>query len=704
MVDASFPAAREPSRWRRLIEAVLGAPARLGAPDPARLILWIPLALGVGAAAYFAAPAEPPAVLVPAAFALAGALAGLAVLSRGDAVRLCLLVVACALLAGFALAQQRTLKAAPPSFEVSERAVGVTGWIEAVERGGTRPRLLIRVAELDGAETAPRRIRVRAGLDTFTPGDAVRLRAVLSRPPGPAAPGGYDPARAAWYDGVALTGFAIADLEPADLDVARPQRAFAKMRWRLAERIRDKAGDRTGGVAAALLTGDRSGVSEADAEALRISGLGHILAISGLHMALFAGGVYVALRYLFACIEPYARARDPRKPAAVIALFAAAGYLILSGGAVSTQRAFVMAAVVLTGVLLDRRAFSLRSLAIAAVVVIAIAPESVTEAGFQMSFSAVAALIAVYEVWTRIRPERLTRANVLERMGDSLAGLTTTSVVAGAATGAFAAFHFQRMAAYGLIANLAAMPVFTFWVMPAGVVALALAPLGLEGPALAVMDAGLRIVLAIAHWTAGLEGAAVATQAAPGGVIALYAAGFAFATLGLGLVRLGGIVVSLVALGLWLAQTPPSMMISDGGVVVARFDDTGAWQATSLRASRFDTGVFLQRAGAGGVRPQAAPLACDALGCVGRTADGLLLAVTSNPESLAEDCGRADLVIFDGTAPAWRKRRCAAVLLDDPEREALGGLEFWVRDGRVIRLHAAEDARRNRIWSRAGAG
>ncbi|MFW6299818.1 MAG: ComEC/Rec2 family competence protein, partial [Oceanicaulis sp.] len=487
---------------------------------------------------------------------------------------------------------------------------------------------------------------------------------------------------------------------PVQLDASRMERAFANTRWRLAERIREKAGPRTGGVAAALLTGDRSGVSEADAEALRISGLGHILAISGLHMALFAGGVYVALRFVFACIEPWARAHDPRKPAALIAILAAAAYLILSGGAVSTQRAFVMAAVVLTGVLLDRRAFSLRSLAIAATVVIALAPESVTEAGFQMSFSAVAALIAVYEVWARIRPERLTRANFLERMSDSLAGLTTTSVVAGAATGAFAAFHFQRMAAYGLLANLAAMPVFTFWVMPAGVVALALAPLGLDGPALMVMDAGLRIVLAIAHWTANLDGAAVATQAAPGGVIALYAAGFAFATMGLGLLRLSGMLVALAAMGLWLLQTPPTMMISDGGVVVARFDESGDWQATSLRASRFDTRVFLQRAGAGEVRPARAPLRCDGLGCIGETTDGLVLAVTDTPESLAEDCLRADLVIYDGTAPAWRKRRCAAVLLDDPARAVLGGLEFWVQDGRVVRLHASEDHRRNRIWSR----
>ena len=528
----------------------------------------------------------------------------------------------------------------------------------------------------------------------------MRVRAVLSRPPGPAAPGGYDPARAAWFDGVALTGFAVADLAPAEIGPGEGfQRALAGFRWRLAERIRDKAGSRTGGVAAALLTGERSGVGEADAEALRLSGLGHILAISGLHMALFAGGVYMAARFVFAAIEPFARAHDPRKPAALIALLAATGYLILSGAAVSTQRAWVMAVVVLLGVLLDRRAFSMRSLALAALVVVVLAPESVVEAGFQMSFAAVAALIAVYEVWMKIKPERLSAPGLVDRTMDSLGGLTTTSVVAGAATGAFAAFHFQRMAAYGLIANLAAMPVFTFWVMPAGAVALLLTPIGLDGPALAVMDAGLRIVLAIAHWTAALPGAGVSVTAADGAVVAVYGAGFALATLGLGLVRLSGMGLALAALAAWSVQSPPAMMISDGGVVLARFEDGAAFQATSLRRSRFDTGVFLQRAGQGSDRPGRAALQCDDLGCTGQTADGLSIAVTDQPEALAEDCRRVDIVVFEGTASSWRRRRCAALLLDDAARAEIGGAEFWIRNGRIIRVRGAEAARAQRAWS-----
>lgn len=476
-------------------------------------------------------------------------------------------------------------------------------------------------------------------------------------------------------------------------------RALASYRWQLAERIRDKAGAETGGIAAALLTGDRSGVRPEDAETLRVSGLGHILAISGLHMALFAGGIYFVVRLALASIDRYARAHDPRKPAAAIALLAATGYLILSGAAIPTQRAWVMAGVVLIGVMLDRRAFSMRSLALAAMVVIFLAPESVVEAGFQMSFAAVAALIAVHEVWSKLRPEVSSGSSLLGRATDAFGGLAMTSVIAGGATGAFAAFHFQRIAAYGLIANLAAMPVFTFWVMPAGVIALALAPVGLDGPALAVMDLGLDIVLAIGRWTESLSGAGVSVIAADGKVIALYAIGFAATTLGLGLIRAAGLATCAAALGLWVLKSPSDLMITDDGVVIARFDDSGAFQASSLRASRFERNVFLQRAGQEGAGITRASLACDPAGCVGTTLDGVVIAFADTAESLAEDCQLANLVVYAGSVSPWRTRRCQALLVSAEELSANGSLEFETRDGRLTLRGAAQDQRRDRIWS-----
>jgi competence protein ComEC len=697
-----IPLLREIKWPARTLERVLGAPLRLSEPSPARLILWAPVALGAGAAAYFLPIVEPAAWIGQLLAGLGVALVAIGLVGRAHASLLYAATLTALLAFGFALAQARTLQAAPPVMEISNRAVTIDGWIEAVERGGTRPRLRIRVASMSGADIPPHRIRVRAGLDAFGPGDAVSFSAVLTPPPRPAAPGGYDPARAAWFDRVAFTGFTVSALSHSEIEMGdRIERGLARLRWMLAERIRETVGPDTGGVAAALLTGDRSGVEQDDAEALRISGLGHILAISGLHMALFAGGIYFFARLVLAAIDPFARAQDPRKAAAVIALIAATGYLILSGAAIPTQRAWVMAAVVLIGVILDRRAFSMRSLSIAALVVIVLAPESVVEAGFQMSFSAVAALIAVYEIWNKIRPRPEGPRGLVGKSMDAFGGLAMTSVVAGAATGAFAAFHFQRIAAYGLIANLSAMPVFTFWVMPAGVVALGLSPFGLDGPALSVMDAGLRVVLAIAHWTEDLSGSGVPVLAADGIVIGLYAAGFAAATLGLGLVRIGGVGVSLVALGLWALQSPADLMVTDDGVIIAQFESEGVYQASSLRASRFETRVLLQRAGQGGAGLLRAPMRCDAYGCIGVTQDGVRVAITDVAESLAEDCRQADLVVFAGMASAWRKRRCGAVLLDETALQDLGGMEFRIEAGQLSLMGSAQAPRRQRIWSRA---
>lgn len=678
-----------------------------GPPDPRRLILWAPVALGAGSAAYFALPFEPGAAMVHVA-----GMAALSALTAAIFLKDCprvfyTLVLGALIAAGLGLAQHRTQSLTPPPVEASERARLVEGWIEKVERSGSRERLLIRVIALQGAEEPPRRVRVRADLGEFEPGDLVSLRAVLTRPSGPAAPGGYDPARAAWYDGLALTGFAIARPEP--LVMADPPdrlgRAFVAWRWRLAERVRDKAGPRTGGIAAALLTGDRSGVSAEDSEALRLSGLGHILAISGLHMALLAGAIYFAARYVFAAIEPYARAYDPRKPAAAIALMAALAYLVVSGAAVSTQRAFVMTAVVLIGVMIDRRGFSFRSLALAALVVLLIAPESVIEVGFQMSFAAVAALIAAYDVWSRVRGPQIRVRSWFSGFRDSFTGLAATSLIAGGATGAFAAFHFQRLAAYGFVANLLAMPVFTFWVMPAGVAALAMMPFGLEGPLLKLMDAGLVVVLEIAHRTAETEGAAMAVSAAPGVVVAVFGLGFALLTMGRGVARSAGLAFCTAAFGLWSLASAPSMMITDSGTAIARFEpseaDDGAtgWAVSDRRRGRFDTRVFLQRIGQGEGSALRAPLSCDRLGCVGETAEGLRLAFTASGEALAEDCGRVDIVVFDGEASPFEKRRCAALLLDERERERLGSAEFWIRNGEVLRMRGANAARGNRPWS-----
>jgi competence protein ComEC len=415
-------------------------------------------------------------------------------------------------------------------------------------------------------------------------------------------------------------------------------------------------------------------------------------------MALFAGGAYWLFRLTFSTFGAYGRIHDPRKPAALAAIFVASLYLVLSGAAVPTQRAWIMTIVVLVGVMLDRRAFTFQSLSIAALIVLAIAPQSVVEVGFQMSFAAVAALIAVYEMIMRSRANTVPMQSAFRHVRMGLEGLVVTSLVAGAATGVFAGFHFQRMAAFGFFANLAAMPIFTFWVMPAGAMALILMPFSMEGVALSIMAPGLDLILQIAHCASSADGARVDLAAPNPVLITIFAFGFALASLGLGATRLVGSAVCLSVLAAWALQSSPELMVTDGGIVIVHESQTDRYQISSMRG-RFDRRVMIQRAGGGLAQPERLSAQCDRLGCIGTTEDGLSFAITDRPEALEEDCQNVALIVFRGTLTNWQKRRCQALVLDDTKRSEDGGLEFWIQDQMLSRFRSVRRSRGQRLWT-----
>jgi len=703
-MTVSEPVQQQAGSWRAAIAANLER--SWAALTTSRVItvqdlpIWCPVAFAVGSAVYFTLPAEPSAAAGWTTFGLAVcALAG-AIIWRHRTSALITLMLAAFVLAGGARGQWRTLSVAGPVVAESERARTVTGWIESVQQSGGRQRLVLRVASLEGMDTPPRRVRVLANRGAFQPGDAITFRAVLGPPPRPAAPGGYDAGFAAWFSGLGGSGFAVTRPEAAEFDGDRRARAFARVRWSMAERIRERAPPRSAGIAAALLTGDRSGISPDDAEALRATGLGHILAISGLHMALFAGGVFFAVRFLSAAIEPFARRHDPRYPAAIAALLAALAYLALSGAAIPTQRAFIMTAAVLIGVLVGRQAISMRSVALAAFAVLLIQPESIVTPGFQMSFAAAAALIAAFGA---LRDHRRPgpRPGMLRRAAGSIGAIGWSSLIAGAATSGFAAFHFNRLAAFGFIANLAAMPIFSFLVMPAGVIALALMPFGLEAIPLAVMGAGLDAVLFIAHVIADWPGALSPVPAGHGAALPLYAAGFAALVAGRGLMRLAGLVFMGAGLILWWATPVPDGLVTDSGVVIAHYDAAhGDWAASTTRRSRFAARVFLEQTGDREVR-LARGMSCDASGCAGR-AQGVLIATPETEEALLEDCRAADLVVTRLIVNRILRSRCEAQLIDAGDLARDGARTFRITDGRITSWETVADRRGDRPWTGTG--
>ena len=270
---------------------------------------------------------------------------------------------------------------------------------------------------------------------------------------------------------------------------------IAKWRRQLAVYVDSAAGARAGGFAAALASGDRSFMTHSDQDALRGSGLAHLLAISGLHMGIVGGLVFLMTWRGLSLIEPLALRYPVKKPAAFAALLSCTMYLLISGASVSTQRAFIMAAILFGAVLIDRTALSLRSLAIAMIAILILAPWSVLSPGFQMSFSATGALIATYEAWQKHRKGTPN----LGRISFWLKSLLVTSFVSSLATMPFAVYHFGRVASFGLLANLAAMPIISLISAPLAAMALILAPIGADRFILRAFGWSLGWVLEVAH-------------------------------------------------------------------------------------------------------------------------------------------------------------------------------------------------------------
>jgi competence protein ComEC len=390
---ASERLGRGPGHRRGGAALALDAIARALEAESDRLSLWIPVLFGGGILAYFAL-AEEPRVLTAAAL-LVGAI-GLSLAGRGAGLGLVLGCGALAFAAGFANTKLHTEMARAPVLAKEMRGVAVKGWVEHYERRDkAKARITLRVISLGELppEGTPYRLRVTlsaAANAHVESGEAVSLKATLRPPPEPIIPSGFDFGRKAWFDRLGATGYAVGKIvwlqgegtPPWDL---RAWAAIDHVRSLVNAHIRANLPGERGEIAAALITGERAGISEEDNQAMRDSGLFHILSISGLHMVIMAGTVFWLVRAGLAIIPAVALRYPIRKWAAAAALAAAFFYLLLSGAAVPTVRSWIMMSIVLIAVLLDRPALTMRNVALAALLILVFSPESLFDPSFQMS-------------------------------------------------------------------------------------------------------------------------------------------------------------------------------------------------------------------------------------------------------------------------------------------------------------------------------
>jgi len=687
--------------------------------DQDRWFLWVPALIALGIAGFFALPFEPsvPGVLVMGGIAAAGLL-----LVRRPKLFVVGLALAC-LGFGFTLAKLRTVWVAAPILPAASSNYKISGWIEdSSGRGRARVRLLVRVTAIDGLTPAqtPYRVRVSAPRSRVkaAAGDFVAVRANLAAPPAPVQPGAHDFGRTAWFARIGGTGYSIAVIEPSAAPGPRPAMIALSawlegLRATIGERIAGRLPGDSGALATALITGERGGVPKTAISALRDAGLAHLLAISGLHMVLMAGSLFWIVRALLAGVPALVLRRPIKKWSAGFALAAAFGYLLLSGAAVSTQRAFIMIAIMFIAILLDRPAITMRNVAIAALIVLCVTPESLLNVSFQMSFGTVIALIAVYETQRgrAIGPAARRDRHMVLAYGRLaliyLAGIALTTLIATAATAPIAAYHFNRVALYGLAGNLLALPIMGFVVMPAVGLSLLLMPLGLEALPLMVIGLGLDAVLAIAKTVSALPGAVKIVPTASTLAVVSFALGGVWLCLWRGRWRLIGAGVAALALafcfsGIRIGGSPAVIVERDLKNVAVRGAD-GRLSLMSRRAGAYSAERWLRMDGDAASLKEAAgrgALTCDPLGCAGTMANGGRLAVITHAGIVAEECARAAVVI--SRIPLRKRCLGPKVIIDRAMLRRAGAHAVHVV-GEDYRVETARARRGARPWSKVRA-
>jgi competence protein ComEC len=681
--------------------------------DRDQLVLWLPVAMGAGIAAWFVLPdARGWAIAMLAALAIAaGALAG----ARGGRGGVVVAVACVAFALGLSLVWWRTERVVAPVLShamIVRFEADVASAQPLPARGLLRLRLTDIRWDAPVPDPAPTAIRVNlATADVppgLGPGARIAMRARLMPPADPAVPGAYDFARVAWFDGLGATGRGL-----APVSVVRAGRAENGLRERLTAHIHERLPGSAGGIAAALATGDVGGISDDDSEAMRDAGLAHLLSVSGLHITAAVALVMLVFKRVLA-LSPWLAltGRVPLLAAAAGAL-AAIGYTWLTGAQVPTIRSCVAALMVLAALAAGREAITLRLVAVGALVVMVAWPETIAGPSFQLSFAAITAIVALHEHpgvarWFLARDEPWWR----KRCRD-LASLLLTGVAVEVALMPIAVFHFHQAGLYGALANIVAIPLTTFVVMPVEAVALALDSVGWGAPAWWVAGQGLVLLLRIARGVAGMPGAVTALPAMPAGAFALLVGGGLWAALWRTRWRRLGVLPIMFGAGWALATPVPDLLVTGDGRHLAIRDGSGGLAILRDRSGDYVRDTLAENGGLEGepMLLSDSPLArCNRDLCwITRRAGGRdwhVLATRSlhlvPAGELIPLCRRADIVVSERRVP----RRCRArwLTLDRPTLARTGGVAVTLSTGDVATVRRAGDTHPWIAIRNSGAG
>lgn len=692
--------------------------ARFVDGEEGRLFLWLPICLALGIGAYFSSRYEPSITFVAAVFLFC---LFCAFLIRYFFNVLTIPVIIVAVVSGFILAKVRTEIVRGPVISKVKGVYAIEGRLDRLTLlPGTEKRLLLSKLVIKGisSDKTPLRIRLTSRIKEkrLIVGARIRLRAILRPPPGPVRPGGFDFARQAWFSRLGAVGFAISKADILQ-EASSKFSSFGNERLRqiVTDKIRSVTTGPAGAIALALIVGEKRSIDKNVLGSIRAAGLAHMLAISGMHMALVSGTMFWVLRALFALSSTLALLFDVRKLAAVGAILVAGGYYLLSGMGISTLRAFIMITIMLVAVLLGRKALSLRNVSIAALIILVFFPESLLSVGFQMSFASVVALISFYEsgIFFRQRGRSaISFIRLLDKFRYGFMSIFATTLIAGFAVGPIAVYHFHHITTYSVVGNVLAMPVLSLVVMPMALVGLITMPFDLHAYPLFFMTQGNTLIVAIADYVAGFDDARVNVGTIGMTALMWIVFGGLWLCLWTSAYRYVGLFFILVGLGISPLRSTPFLLIERDGKNIALIDADNTMWPMRPRAGRYSLTKWRSAYGAevplvrtrydkkrARVKSHSSPKwRCDQYGCTALF-QGLTIAYSSHPGALEDDCAQSNILITTYPIPASHKAcHQVKIRIDIKALKRKGSHAIYLKDQKLNVINSRE-VRGKRPWT-----
>jgi competence protein ComEC len=669
-----------------------------------RRVHWLPVFLGAGIAIYFALTVEPPWWLGLAASG--AALMAAIVLRRVPVARVAAILLAITA-AGFALVQFAARRDGTPMLDRRLGSLALTGRVVDIDQLDRGWRIIVAPDRLPGLapEEQPLlvRIRIPPTSDALRPGDRVTMRARLYPAPAQVVPGGWDLQRALYFSGIGAVGYSFGPARRAADEAGGGdwREWLLRLRNDITNRITAVLPGSTGGIAAALITGKRGAISEEVNQAFRDSGLAHLLAISGMNLALVGGIVFLATRAMLALV-PWVALRFPiKKIAAIGALLVMFLYLMISGASVPTERSFIMNGIVFAAVLIDRLRLSMRICALAAVLVLIIEPESLVNVSFQLSFGAVIALIAAYEKWGGRFGALFHSGSPWRRCLGYVGAVAATTVIATLGTEPIAIHHFHRVVLYSPLANVLAEPLNGLLIMPFGLIACLLMPFGLEHIGLVPMGWGIDATIWIARWVSGLPGNLWPMPRLPMAGVVLIVFGGLWLCLWHGRWRVWGLAGIAAGFATMALTRPPDIVLADfGRLLAARAADGNYYVAPG--AEKLTRSFLMRETAAAALLPwprvgatEEGPLHCPRDGLCFYTARGRRVALVTSEAGLPVACDTVDAIV--ARVPAGFACRALIPTVDRIDNWRHGAAALWLdRDG--VTVESANPSRGDRPW------